>query len=54
MGHAARRCASCSRPSRDLGLDLDEIFDLAHYTRHAREIVERLDAIAPAGAAVAG
>ena len=40
--------------ARDLGLDLDEIFDLAHYTRHAREVVGRLDAIAPAGAAVAG
>ncbi len=26
----------------DLGLDLDEIFDLEHYTRHAREIVGRL------------
>ena len=37
--------------ARDLGLDLDEIFDLAHYTRHAREIVARLDAIAPAALA---
>lgn len=27
------------------GLDLDEVFDLAHYTRHAREIVGRLDAV---------
>ncbi|MCW3049021.1 MAG: hypothetical protein JWO74_3305, partial [Solirubrobacterales bacterium] len=35
---------------RDLGLDLDEIFDLEHYTRHAPEIVGRLDAIAPAPA----
>jgi adenylosuccinate lyase len=26
----------------DLGLDLDEIFDLAHYARYAREIVGRL------------
>jgi adenylosuccinate lyase len=34
--------------ARDLGLDLDEIFDLAHYTRHAREVVERLDAIVAA------
>jgi adenylosuccinate lyase len=34
---------------RDLGLDLDAIFDLAHYTRHAREIVRRLDLIAPVG-----
>jgi adenylosuccinate lyase len=33
---------------RDLGLDLDEIFDLEHYTRFAPEIVGRLDAIAPA------
>jgi adenylosuccinate lyase len=32
---------------RDLGLDLDAIFDLAHYTRHARAIVARLDLIAP-------
>jgi adenylosuccinate lyase len=39
---------------RDLGLDLDEIFDLAHYTRHAREVVERLDAIVPVDAAVPG
>ena len=29
---------------RDLGLDLDAIFDLDHYTRHAREIVGRLPA----------
>jgi adenylosuccinate lyase len=27
------------------GLDLDEIFDLGHYTRHAAEIVGRLDAL---------
>jgi adenylosuccinate lyase len=26
----------------ELGLDLDEIFDLGHYTRHARQIVGRL------------
>jgi adenylosuccinate lyase len=32
--------------SRGAGLDLDEIFDYGHYTRHAREIVARLDAIA--------
>ncbi|MCU0314401.1 MAG: adenylosuccinate lyase [Solirubrobacteraceae bacterium] len=30
---------------RDLGLDLEEIFDLGHYTRHAGEIVARLDAV---------
>ncbi len=28
---------------RELGLDLDEIFDLGHYTKHAAEIVGRLD-----------
>jgi adenylosuccinate lyase len=39
--------------ARDLGLDLDEIFDLAYYTRHAREVIGRLDAIVPADAAVA-
>jgi adenylosuccinate lyase len=33
--------------ARGLGLDLDAIFDLAHYTRHAREVVARLDLIAP-------
>jgi adenylosuccinate lyase len=32
---------------RDLGLDLDDLFDLAHYTRYAREVVGRLDSIAP-------
>jgi adenylosuccinate lyase len=31
---------------RELGLDLDEIFDLSHYTRHAGAIVGRLDEIA--------
>jgi adenylosuccinate lyase len=31
--------------ARDLGLDLDDLFDLAHYTRHAAEIVGRLEAI---------
>ena len=33
-----RRCATCS-PRRDLGLDLDALFDLAQFTRHAPEIV---------------
>jgi adenylosuccinate lyase len=33
--------------ARDLGLDLDAIFDLGHYKRHAHEVVGRLDAIAP-------
>ena len=32
--------------ARDLGLDLDIVFDLAQYTLHAHEIVARLDAIA--------
>ena len=31
--------------ARELGLDLDAIFDLSHYTRHAERIVGRLDAI---------
>ncbi len=31
--------------ARDLDLDLDVVFDLAHYTRHAHEIVARLDTI---------
>jgi adenylosuccinate lyase len=29
---------------RDLGLDLDAVFDLGAYTRHAHEIVGRLEA----------
>jgi adenylosuccinate lyase len=32
---------------RDLGLDLDTVFDLTAYTRHAGEIVSRLDVIPP-------
>jgi len=31
--------------ARDLGLDLDALFDLGHYTRFAGQIVGRLDAI---------
>jgi adenylosuccinate lyase len=31
--------------ARDLGLDLDELFDLEQFTRHAPEIVARLDAL---------
>jgi hypothetical protein len=27
----------------ELGLDLDEIFDLGHYARYAQDIVGRLD-----------
>jgi adenylosuccinate lyase len=48
----AQRAWDTRRPLRDLlaarelGLDLDEIFDLGHYTRYAREIVGRLEAIA--------
>jgi adenylosuccinate lyase len=34
---------------RDLGLDLDDLFELAHYTRHAAEVVGRLDSIVPVG-----
>jgi len=30
--------------AQDLGLDLDAVFDLGAYTRHAGEIVGRLDA----------
>ncbi len=33
---------------RGLGLDLDAVFDLGAYTRHAGEIVARLDVIPPA------
>jgi adenylosuccinate lyase len=32
------------------GLDLDAVFDARHFTRHARDVVSRLDAIAPSGA----
>jgi adenylosuccinate lyase len=32
----------------ELGLDLDAIFDLSHYTKHAHEIVGRLDVLAEA------
>jgi len=31
---------------RARGLDLDSIFDYAHYVRHAEEILARLDQIA--------
>jgi hypothetical protein len=31
---------------QQLGLDLDRVFDYGAYTRHASEIVGRLDAIA--------
>ena len=31
--------------ARELGLDLDTVFDMAHYTRHAHEIVGRLDGV---------
>jgi adenylosuccinate lyase len=50
----ARRAWDEGTPLRDLlaaderaaGLDLDAIFDYGHYTRHAQEIVARLDEIA--------
>ncbi|HEY7891990.1 MAG TPA: adenylosuccinate lyase [Solirubrobacteraceae bacterium] len=50
----AQRAWDTATPLRDLlaadervaGLDLDAIFDYDHYTRYAREIVERLDEIA--------
>jgi len=32
--------------ARELGLDLDSVFDLGAFTRHAAEIVGRLDAVA--------
>jgi adenylosuccinate lyase len=55
---AARRAWDEGIPLRDLlgaepaaaQLDLDAIFDPSHFTRHAREIVSRLDEIAPSGA----
>jgi adenylosuccinate lyase len=31
--------------ARELGLDLDDVFDLGAFTRHAAEIVGRLDAV---------
>jgi adenylosuccinate lyase len=34
---------------RDLDLDLDDLFELAHYTRHVAEVVGRLDSIVPVG-----
>lgn len=34
------------------GIDLDAVFDYAPFIRHAQEIVERLDAIAPVGQAI--
>jgi adenylosuccinate lyase len=49
---AAQRAWDTHTPLRELleaqpelGLDLDEIFDLGHYTRHAPEIVGRLDGL---------
>jgi adenylosuccinate lyase len=39
---------------RDLDLDLDDLFELAHYTRHAAEVVGRLDSIVPVGEPVRG
>jgi adenylosuccinate lyase len=56
----AQRALDERTPLRDLlvtdqagaGLDLRAIFDYAPFVRHAREIVDRLDAIVPAPAAV--
>jgi hypothetical protein len=31
--------------ARDLGLDLDAVFDVTAYTRHAQEIVGRLPGV---------
>ena len=55
----AQRAWDTGTPLRDLlsrrdlpvALDLDDLFDLTHYTRHAAEIVGRLDAViaAPVG-----
>ena len=39
LGHAARRCATLLEPSAALGLDLDAIFDYAHYMRHVPEVL---------------
>ncbi|CAN5585240.1 adenylosuccinate lyase [soil metagenome] len=52
---AAQRAWDTGTPLRDLlavepaarGIDLDAVFDERHFTRHAAEIVARLDAIAP-------
>jgi adenylosuccinate lyase len=52
----AQRAWDTATPFRELlgtaapDLDLDAIFDPAAFVRHAREIVGRLDAIAPQGA----
>jgi adenylosuccinate lyase len=51
---AAQRAWDTGTPLRSIleseqsgrGLDLDAIFDYSHYTRHAAEIVGRLDGIA--------
>jgi adenylosuccinate lyase len=48
----AQQAWDSGTPLRDLaaadercaGLNLDDVFDLGHYTRHAAEIVGRLDA----------
>ena len=48
LGHAAPRSASCWPRRRLPELDLDAIFDPSAFVHHAREIVGRLDQIAPA------
>ena len=45
VGHAARRCARCSRREPGVELDLDAIFDYGHYTRHVPEVLARLEVI---------
>ena len=46
-GMRGSRCATCWPPtSAPAGLDLDALFDYGHFTRHAAEIVGRLDGIA--------
>jgi adenylosuccinate lyase len=56
----AQRAWESGTPLRDLlaargglDLDLDDLFDLGHYTRHAHEVVGRLEAIVPAGVTAA-
>ena len=54
MQELAQRAWDEGTPLRELlaaderaqALDLDAIFDYSHYTRYAREIIARLDAIA--------
>ena len=45
VGHAHAAARRCSRPSPSSASTSTTIFDLAHYTKHAPEIVGRLDAL---------